>query len=270
MRKTARLLFASDSDIHSGQPSLDLLDRKRTVKLANSNFAIQNAKEKITYTVRVDFSSFNTVILYQRSIVTDIGSLSLSPITVSSAGAPTFSVSADFYWAPFYLEVDSSTSWATIRYTTDGTVPTGINGIPYSGPILIDASGTVRAVAHRSDLLDSDIAEVVFTIARWQYVGNRGFASIPIAYPSIDVRSDGSPVIAFRDGAHGDKCSAMQYSSGVWSYLGTSNFPSAGVSRNSQSVAMGGAAAQLYVRRRNVASSNYNETLAELPAAGFQ
>ncbi len=62
----------------------------------------------------------------------------------------TFSVDRGFYDAPFEVEITSETPGATIRYTTDGSAPTTGTGTVYAGPILIDTTTTLRAIAYRS------------------------------------------------------------------------------------------------------------------------
>jgi hypothetical protein len=50
----------------------------------------------------------------------------------------SFSHGRGFYDAAFNLAITTATAGATIRYTTDGSVPTLTNGITYTGPISID------------------------------------------------------------------------------------------------------------------------------------
>jgi hypothetical protein len=49
-----------------------------------------------------------------------------------------FSHDRGFYDAAFNLVISTATVGATIRYTTDGSVPTLTNGVTYSGPIAVD------------------------------------------------------------------------------------------------------------------------------------
>lgn len=64
-------------------------------------------------------------------------------------GVPRFSVERGFYETPFTLEMTTPTPGATIRYTTNGTVPSLTNGLTYSGPLQINGTRTVRAAAFR-------------------------------------------------------------------------------------------------------------------------
>ncbi len=60
---------------------------------------------------------------------------------------PTFSMKHGFFDAPFSLLMFPETPGSTIRYTTDGTEPTAILGQIYTGPITIDRTSVIRAVA---------------------------------------------------------------------------------------------------------------------------
>lgn len=58
-----------------------------------------------------------------------------------------FSTNRGFYDFPFDLEITSATHGAVIRYTLDGSLPTPTNGTTYSGPITINTTTNVRAIA---------------------------------------------------------------------------------------------------------------------------
>lgn len=62
-----------------------------------------------------------------------------------------------FYSEPFQLVITSDTPGATIRYTTDGSKPTPTSGTVYTGPILIDTTSTIRAMATFSNWLPTNV-----------------------------------------------------------------------------------------------------------------
>jgi len=68
-----------------------------------------------------------------------------------------FSKMHGHYGAPFDLELTSVTEGAEIYYTLDGSQPSPIGGMPYTGPIGIDATTTVRAVAVSAGHPPSDV-----------------------------------------------------------------------------------------------------------------
>ncbi|MBS1687811.1 MAG: T9SS type A sorting domain-containing protein [Bacteroidetes bacterium] len=60
--------------------------------------------------------------------------------------------------------------------------------------------------------------------AQWDSVGNQGFTSSSINYPSIVVNSASIPYISFYDGSLSGKATVMNYSGGSWSAVGTAGF----------------------------------------------
>src|ERR1044071_4370560 len=68
-----------------------------------------------------------------------------------------FSVDRGFYDTPFSLSITTATANATIRYTTDGSVPSLSNGTTYTGPITINATTVIRAAGFASGFEPSDV-----------------------------------------------------------------------------------------------------------------
>ena len=69
-----------------------------------------------------------------------------------------FSSTRGFYTQPFNLVLTCPTPGAQIRYTTDGSLPSLTNGVPYSNPIFINRRAHVRAGAFRTNLLPSVVS----------------------------------------------------------------------------------------------------------------
>ena len=76
--------------------------------------------------------------------------------------APRFSAPRGFYDAAFDLELTTTTPGATIRYTTNGTVPTPANGSLYTGPLRISGSTTLRAATFQNQFEPSPVATRTF------------------------------------------------------------------------------------------------------------
>jgi len=68
-----------------------------------------------------------------------------------------FSVERGFYDVAFQLTLSTPTPEAGIRYTLDGSTPTLTTGIIYRGPLIIDGTTVIRAVAFKSNYLDSNV-----------------------------------------------------------------------------------------------------------------
>ena len=79
------------------------------------------------------------------------------PGAVGSVADTKFSIDRGFFDAPFELEITTKTSGSTIRYTTDGSKPTTTSGIPYTGPITISETTTLRAVAYRPGYIETNV-----------------------------------------------------------------------------------------------------------------
>ena len=75
----------------------------------------------------------------------------LNAATVSGFVADTvFSTRRGRYSAPFTLNISTATPGATIRYTTDGTLPAINYGTIYTGPLNVSGTAVIRAIAYRA------------------------------------------------------------------------------------------------------------------------
>jgi hypothetical protein len=68
-----------------------------------------------------------------------------------------FAPDRGFYDAPINVVISSNTIGAIVRYTTDGSAPTVNSGTVYSGPIMVSATTTLRAIAYRPGYLPTDV-----------------------------------------------------------------------------------------------------------------
>lgn len=98
-------------------------------------------------------------------------SLSTPPSSAPSSGvpsqqvdAPTFSPSAGTYTGTQTVTISTTTSGASIRYTTDGSTPTGTVGTAYSGPISVTTSETINAIAYEADWTASAVVTAVYAL----------------------------------------------------------------------------------------------------------
>ena len=78
--------------------------------------------------------------------------------------APTFTPEAGTFDAAQNVELACATDGATIRYTIDGSAPSKTEGTVYSSAIAISANTTIKAIAYKDGMTDSEIAEGVFNI----------------------------------------------------------------------------------------------------------
>jgi hypothetical protein len=84
-------------------------------------------------------------------------------INVPAVGTPTFSPAAGTYSSAQNVTISTTTTGATIYYTTDGTDPTTSSSV-YSSAINVASSETVKALAVKSGMTDSSVASAAYTI----------------------------------------------------------------------------------------------------------
>jgi len=84
-------------------------------------------------------------------------------INLPAAATPTFGVAAGTYATNQSVAINEATGGATIYYTTDGTTPT--TGSPvYGGPIPVNSTETIEAIATASGYSTSTVATATYTI----------------------------------------------------------------------------------------------------------
>jgi Domain of unknown function (DUF1929)/Chitobiase/beta-hexosaminidase C-terminal domain/Bacterial lectin/PKD domain len=81
----------------------------------------------------------------------------------SQVATPTFSPAAGSYSSAQTVSISTTTSGATIYYTTNGTTPTTSSTV-YSGPITVSATETLKAIATKSGFFNSNVGTAAYTI----------------------------------------------------------------------------------------------------------
>ncbi len=91
---------------------------------------------------------------------------SFTTVDANTVPAPEFSLMEGSYAYSSFpnLSIVCSDPLATIRYTTDGSVPTQTYGTVYGAAISISSNTTVRAIAYRAGLNDSSITSTNYSI----------------------------------------------------------------------------------------------------------
>ena len=82
---------------------------------------------------------------------------------LNKVAAPTFAPAPSTYTGPVSVTLACGTPGATIRYTTDGTGPTGSSSL-YSTPIPITVTTMIKARAYKTGWTESDVASGTYTI----------------------------------------------------------------------------------------------------------
>jgi hypothetical protein len=78
------------------------------------------------------------------------GAANSGPIGAAYAAAPVFSQQAGYYSAPITVSISTPEPSATIRYTTNGSIPTAASTL-YTGPISLSGTTVLRAVTFSSN-----------------------------------------------------------------------------------------------------------------------
>jgi hypothetical protein len=76
---------------------------------------------------------------------------------VGFVAEPVFSSSRGFYSAPRNVALSCATAGATIRYTTNGTMPTETTGTVYPGTLTLSANTVLRAAAFKANFVPSRV-----------------------------------------------------------------------------------------------------------------
>lgn len=103
------------------------------------------------------------------------------------AATPSASPAPGTYNTAQYVALTCLSPNATIRYTLDGTTPTGASAL-YTGPFQMNASATVRAMCQSPGYTDSPVASLAYVI---------------VACPAGQACDDGNPC------TYNDTCSAQ-------------------------------------------------------------
>jgi hypothetical protein len=76
---------------------------------------------------------------------------------------PSFSPGGGIFTAPTSVTISDSTTGAAIYYTTDGSAPT-TSSTQYTGPVAVNASETLNAIAVASGYINSAVASASYTL----------------------------------------------------------------------------------------------------------
>ena len=90
--------------------------------------------------------------------------LSAQAFVMNQCAMPCYNLPSSTYTSPISLVISTITVGATIRYTTDGTVPSETHGLVYNGPVTISINTAVQAIAYLSGMTDSMINHRTFDI----------------------------------------------------------------------------------------------------------
>ncbi|MDO9510790.1 MAG: chitobiase/beta-hexosaminidase C-terminal domain-containing protein [Bacteroidales bacterium] len=129
----------------------------------------------------------------------------LYTIQLPAVAAPEFSPASGTFTSSQNITITSATPGANIRYTTNGSIPSSTSGIIYSVPVQISTSGTIRAIAYKSGMLDSEVSLAIYSFQAADSDGD-GVIDIEDDYPADPLRAfntyypaTGNGTLAFED-----------------------------------------------------------------------
>ena len=106
---------------------------------------------------------------------------------VSAVAAPSFTPPAGSYSSTQLVSISTATAGASIRYTTDGSMPTSTIGTVYSGAVSVSSNLTLKAIAYKSGMTDSGVTSGTYTIQAAAQVGAPAFTPAPGTYSSTQL-----------------------------------------------------------------------------------
>jgi hypothetical protein len=142
-----------------------------TTSGATIRYTIDNSTPTETngtvYSSPVSISVTTTLkaIAYKSGMTDSTVTTGLYTISPPQVSAPIFNPPAGTYTSAQTVTISTTTSGASIRYTTDGvTTPTETVGTLYSGPVSIGTTTTLKAMAYETGMTDSTVTTGIYTI----------------------------------------------------------------------------------------------------------
>ena len=156
------------------------------------------------YTAAIPVTASRTV----KALATATG-LDPSPVVtaeyriVNQVEQPVISPNGGLYSTPQPVTLTTSTPGAAIYYTLDGSTPTS-SSTPYTGPVLISTTATLKAVGIRSGYDNSPVATAGFGIGE-AYIASEAWTNvtIPVQTGNFTVRWSAIPDGSQIDGVTG-------------------------------------------------------------------
>lgn len=146
---------------------------------------------------RLDFL-IQPVLTASRATASQTGYLTPSP--GESNGVTTLGIVADtefsrnrgLFDAPFQLEITTATPGATVRYTTDGSIPTETHGTIYSAPVTVSTTTTLRAAAFKPGFKATNVDTQTYIFLEDVIHQNESYITQPYATWGHDGPDSGS------------------------------------------------------------------------------
>lgn len=119
---------------------------------------------------------------------------------IETAAAPVFDPASSSFRGSVNVTITSASDGATIYYTTDGSTPTTASA-KYTGAITITSTTTIKAIAVKDGMADSQVSSATYTKQTTDGSGGGGYVPTPprSSIPSTPVIPDNDDDIAVID-----------------------------------------------------------------------
>ncbi|MGN6593955.1 MAG: chitobiase/beta-hexosaminidase C-terminal domain-containing protein, partial [Terriglobales bacterium] len=144
-------------------------------KSSSGTFSIPSGQHTITVWDREDGTEIDKIVVTDSSTPPTGTGPAESVQSGPSVAAPTFSPVPGTYDTAQNVTLATTTTGATIRYTTDGSTPSETTGTVYSGPVIIGTTTTLKAIAYKTGMTDSSVTSGTYTITAFQPDGSGEF-----------------------------------------------------------------------------------------------
>ncbi|NLB81991.1 MAG: leucine-rich repeat protein, partial [Clostridiaceae bacterium] len=118
------------------------------------------------------------VLQWQATLVS--GNVSYLKMDANQVATPIITPGGGTYFTAQYVRIGTTTTNASIYYTTDGTMPT-TSSMQYTSSILISSTTTIKAIAFKNGMINSSVASVTIEVA--------DFPLTAVVTPSVTVPS---------------------------------------------------------------------------------
>lgn len=130
---------------------------------------------------------------YPQDTTTYLGWHTFTP-GMPAAAAPIFNPTGGIFSAPITVTISCSSPGVTIRYTTDGSIPTETLGTIYTSPISITTTTTLKAVAYGNGYSVSPAAQAHYIFP----INVATIAELRAGTPGVYYKYIGTAVITFQ------------------------------------------------------------------------
>jgi hypothetical protein len=162
---TLPVTFSPGTGVYTSAQQVTLASTTPDAEIRYTTDGSRPTTESTLYTGPIDVASTTTVtaIAIGEGLTASPQTAARYTIDASVVAKPTFSPAPGTYPTGQQVTLSTATGGASIHYTTDGSTPT-IESPLFTAPISVASTTTIKAIAVKEGLDDSEIAEATFVI----------------------------------------------------------------------------------------------------------